>query len=596
MIRNMHIPRNCRSIVHLRFFLISLLMICHSVYSEAQQCTFAQVTKNCALFEPSKAKLTMPDGTFIPNFTAITKMKNGDPQQRIDVSNKQQMKEVKLKLEAEKILARSPERKLSDESKTFFANSLDELGNILLEKKKQVEIIWPLSGKGEFKVKPLRQVKSALLSRLSQSQVKELKSIVKKVEQMGKERESDLASEGNQELKALFQEMKNITPRRKDQVEKIVGYVRAKIVEQVKAGRPDDQLSPEQTAQITKINAITMTSPEQAGKSSLCSGFMPQAFYNSFENSINICPTFYNYPDSTLVAVVGHEMGHSVDPCNSQFGLYSIDRDRLDQNLKSAVVKKDPTKLFALQYVKNLSASNQNLKQTAASFTELNERSLGFLENSGVLTKRTEGASPANYTFKDVYQCLNSPAGGNFRAQKPSEIEALADRVVSNRAKERGPNYDAIADKHAIMEAFLKNPECVPDRSASQMGEAFADWMGGQVLGEYLKDKKLESDLEKLAPFAFFSSLVCQGLAERKAKQSKVEESSIKEIADAAVDDFGNPFDPHPDSSQRLDDIFLRNTNVRAALGCSPDKAHRACFQHTAAGSSANPLTFGGVR
>jgi len=124
------------------------------------------------------------------------------------------------------------------------------------------------------------------------------------------------------------------------------------------------------------------------------------------------------------------------------------------------------------------------------------------------------------------------------------------------------------------------------------MGEAFADWAGSQVLGDYLeKHPPGDSRDERLAPISLFASSAC---AERMNQQESAKEmSSDAAVIKAAMSDEALLNNAHPHSSKRLEDILLQNQKVRAALGCK-DKEGHPCLHQPA--QTSNSKIFGVVK
>jgi hypothetical protein len=177
--------------------------------------------------------------------------------------------------------------------------------------------------------------------------------------------------------------------------------------------------------------------------------------------------------------------------------------------------------------------------------------------------------------FDNIIQCLSSKEGGEFRSYNETELEDIADRIASRKVWQGRDPYSVEnknKKKAEIFETLKRYPHCTRLGRRSTMTEAFADWMGAEVVGQLLGDqakrgKKLETDLERIAPIATEAAHYCASQFGEPSRGFKTMFGADMELAceDAQCRD------EHPELRKRADMIFLRNQTIREKLGCKPD-------------------------
>ncbi len=98
------------------------------------------------------------------------------------------------------------------------------------------------------------------------------------------------------------------------------------LLAKIKKGRALEALTPEEKSVVSRIEKITLNhgDSEDVINSEQCSNYHLNAFYRKRSHSINICPAYYAAPDTQIIKVLGHEIGHSLDPCISSMKLRSF--------------------------------------------------------------------------------------------------------------------------------------------------------------------------------------------------------------------------------------------------------------------------------
>jgi len=299
------------------------------------------------------------------------------------------------------------------------------------------------------------------------------------------------------------------------------------------------------------------------------------------DNSINICPNFMNAPDESLLGVIAHEIAHSVDPCNSQFGLQEMNKEKIKGLIDPAtgVGKADqglsePEKM-AVSALEDFSMDGAG-KTAFPLDLVFGAKTKSKLIDLGVLSEFADPVKPESNPFKGVLACLVSEAGGGFRDVAKDEIDKLVSEVTETRSEQRGAGYDAAADAEKIRTAFGMYPGCVGVEDHSQLGEVFSDWVAADVVGDYLEGQSLVTDEDRLKPMGFFASIACK-IRHDASYDSSDRHSTPGAVITSALSDFYRASDPHPSPIKRLNDILLRNDKVRKAIGCTDQKTGNAC-------------------
>ncbi len=561
-------------------FVFFMLIVYHRVQAKDVTCDFNDLTQNCSFFSPDRGpKINLPDGTFIANFSisSVNKKKSAELERSGTEDNQRILyQDLQFQVRAMEVIDQLPSSEFSDVFKIYLANKTGCLRDVMLDKGKDYTLPWPPVNPEGMKSVPASEVQQFFKSKLNSDQKEQLNAIAKDFEgeEVKRGENIEVSSNDVDPVSELRRQMTTITEERKKKVKDLIEFSRRTIIDKIKMGRPMVQLTEHEKKMVNKIEGIRVTSPDNTDLrvNSRCTGLTPNAFYDTGDHSINVCPNFYNYPDSTIIGIVGHEIGHAVDPCNCQFGHHQVDQDRINLLMGQDVVRNNNDQFNALYYLKEVT-HDSNL--TSYPFTiGLTTNQMEFLSTSKALSRQSPDTSFDNYPLKDVYNCLIRPAGGGFRNVSKKDIEDFATSVVENRAQILPNQYNPNEDKAAIIQAFSAHPECMAPGRSGQTGEAVADWFGAEVIGEYLKGKKLVTNEERLAPIAFFASMVCFVRMNREKPEVNVSSGAIvvKAMLDVKMDNG-----PHPASQKRIEQILLRNPQIQEAMGCKGSSSRKKC-------------------
>ncbi len=548
-------------------------------------CGFENLTNSCELFSPKKGdKIVLPDGTIIPNFSAIFKAgeKISLAKEINRMKNKGDVDETEKARQRGQIVTLMgdiPTTQMHQRFKTYFIDHFSEITEFMHKapKEAKLEMPWPIDNPAPEPIAVKRdEFLVRFLARITKEQYEKLEVLQKEVLAAQK-----LLSKPEAENKTL-EALKEVSPERNKYVTKMVEFAQARIKELITGPDTDRKLSKAEANAIKKLETIRFNNfqSEAVKNSPVCAEAIPNAYYNAMDHSITLCPAFYSLPDTAVLSLIAHEIGHVLDPCNSQFPAYRLKMDKLAELKK----KDDANKAHALSndndkflMMIRLAKIGEVSDRTAYPFElEVKEETVAFFRDEGVLVKMSEPVPFFNYVFNDVYECLKSPKGGSFRSFDRKEMLKFAQVVSGVRAEYREPAYSRAEDEKKIVDALTEHPECQGAEKKSHMGEAVADWISAHVVGEFLSGVHLQSDLEKLGPIAYFGNLICM----QRFMATSGYISSAGPILFSAFHEYTSQFDEHPASRDRIEKIFLADSNVRKVLGCTVPSAY-SCVHKT---------------
>lgn len=280
--------------------------------------------------------------------------------------------------------------------------------------------------------------------------------------------------------------------------EKVFPNIKALIIERLnQLSIPDDQkkfmISKIKSIQFSGSNCTELGSGATGagGNTQVVSSLLtPNAFYDPARNTFKFCSGFLLQSTSefNIAMIIGHELSHSIDPCRLSSG----------------------------------------------------PSDMGFKYKSSGDLKKMEQEFP----LKNVLSCLRDSS--SVGAKNLTESQAQMGAQYGNGGY--GSGYPAPGGM-----GMAQNQQTPPKPSfcnSDQITESFADWMGAEVLPQYIEKNY------KLSP-----------------EQYREGYANAFRIACWAYPDTSDNFnyDTHPAIGKRINKIILVNPKVRAQMGC-PEK------------------------
>lgn len=282
------------------------------------------------------------------------------------------------------------------------------------------------------------------------------------------------------------------------------------------------------------------------GKRELIGCDLPNATYHTETHSIKICPQLFKNPLPDLVAILSHEMAHSIDPC-------FLSGDFL-------------TKV------------NNGSKKHSIDLRYIIDR---FLPDD---EERKSGILPSNNPYKSAIACLTTKE--SIGAQTP-----IANDVKKRLTEQLNANPLGYRDTQEKRDQRIKDQTEIEvacgsyEAGVSSLGEAFADYISAKVVAGELKKisnplKKEMYARESLSLFLAFECNKGQG-GELKNEFEKIlkshgcYESYVKRNSDyQAIKDKHAKNDTHGSDHDRILKIMSATSEFEDALGCRSMGVH----------------------
>lgn len=361
-----------------------------------------------------------------------------------------------------------------------------------------------------------------------------------------------------------------VSAERLKRMNELAEFARNSIIEEIRAGRADSQLSPEEKAQIEKVRTLRVAASDSVATHPQCAQISPDAINNPINHMLALCPSFANYPDSQLVFLFGHEFSHSFDPCFRGYPLLRLDHAKIDAFAASeselpSEVKSDPDRLKIYRQLKSLPAKTDysNYEQLLAIG---NPAALSYFVDKGLVSVTAEAISADRDPTVSGAACLKK--AGDFREVDAEGIRAFA-AALADDVDEKSVNGADKSNLRASVEASLaRHPQCAPTLAGgSQMTEVMADAWGAKALGRWLKEHPPKTEIEKIGSISTFAEDVCD------AVQSVDSPGVVMKVSDLRdrMEHFSR--EPHPPARARLNSVILTEPRVQEALGCKSTAA-----------------------
>lgn len=285
------------------------------------------------------------------------------------------------------------------------------------------------------------------------------------------------------------------------------------------------------------------------------------AAYLKTQNSIEFCPQWFKMPKAFLIQTLAHEIGHSIDPCNLLFPLF----------VKKSSLELTEEPLFSF----TLNRPKIHLSEVRCDFPV--EKLKG---QSG-----QEGMTYNHYPFANIVTCLHSADSIKAKLPLVEEFKKILDEEL-----EKGTEARISVDESLYLQRF-KNSKDVAEEyfsyfracnmgenrfQVSQMQEAFADYVAAEAFAYYLGNKN-ESDQKKELESYFLSEISDDGQICHMAKttqeiMNKLNSWGCKNESNLHQQIQKLDFEPHPDTVDRINRVFLAHPAIRRVLDCGGTK------------------------
>lgn len=523
---------------------------------EKPECTYRVIADNCEFFKKNqdKAFIELPDGTTYPN-----------PFHTIDKKLEDVQKNLTEGTSDNKQMSASYDQMYEDQSAI-----LELLEGSSIPMRERLNVVSAIMYSGYASADPAVQEaeKAKLLAKVEKAIGEEkYKKMTEVAESIGKnmavqqqainarKMEVEIKEREEQARKAGSLAQKN---KRQKRIKELFDYAQETVIEVIKKGRSDADLSAEEKILVEKIKLIKLNdlNDSDVASSTECVNMKTPAYYSGDFAKVSVCPDYLNYPDVSMLRTMGHEFAHAIDPCYATHSHWTVDKEKLENSDVSAPV------------VAHL--SKQSSFNIDPFFTFSDEASIEKLIENKTLIKTMDGIPPSKYPFQNEYNCMVNKL--DFRDIKPQHIEHTKNILGGITGKPTTPEGEKQKARslERMKEAYEKYPGCMQVAThASHTNEAMCDVFGSLVVEKYLAKNPLKNETDKAVSHTFIGS-ICK-------EQNAVMHSSL---SPAVLNNglWDRLRAEHPDAEDRVNKIYLNLPGMEEAYGCKR-KIH-PCFDH----------------
>ncbi len=299
----------------------------------------------------------------------------------------------------------------------------------------------------------------------------------------------------------------------------------------------------------------------------------PNAFYNPQDHKITICRQLLMLPKESVKSIIAHELGHSFDPCVISGELNSMKEDK-DKNPLADILPTKNDKLKPSNYKKSESIFIADVMEMLPSSSQTKAKKIPFSDNP----------------FSSLISCLSSPKSMGARTPDYTTLEknlnlAIGEMEAGGATKKSSPEYAQLLKIKSNFNDIKKSKYAcsfIPGTGFTEIQEAFADWVAGEVVASDLAKAKPEKKRAiAFESMAFFLGMDCKNLSPELSKATKATLKSCNSDASVAINSgFSGDItvlsqvaqrsaDPHPRTFKRIDNLFMAQPEIREAMGCN---------------------------
>ena len=341
-----------------------------------------------------------------------------------------------------------------------------------------------------------------------------------------------------------------------DRQKRLFDYAQEKMKEMIIRGRKESSLTEEERNLIRRIESVKLGTAKKAADMVSCAKETPNAFYFPPTHSVSLCENALRLSDANLVMILGHEIGHAIDPCQSGCDHYKADKKMMEEYLSSEERSSIDNLLVDGKSIRDIIKTVKSEKTDyALDVHGSNNQTLSMIDHK-VYTLDNKAIPEKDYPFNKLKSCLITQEG--FDDINDKDIEAEVRKHESYMAR-KGTQVTR-ADKENLKKNLMKLKNCFGlSEKSSEMPEVMSDVGGSYVLSSYLKDNPPKSEADAIGSVGMF----IEGSCARAPLPVGIE--ILKER--------------HPDSVRRLKSAILNFPGVARHFSvCKDQKVSNKCF------------------
>jgi hypothetical protein len=556
---------------------LSLFLSISIFASQNHQCLEKALDESCKEFEKLPDYIQLPDGTGYPNPKKSSTKQSGEESYKkeskeykpskeyepatskedsgygLQLNPEQMQKFVVNQAKVLRILNTLPtSQQVSEEFKVSFASNFAFLSG---SAEGEIFIYWPPKGQGKVQKIPTAEFKK-YVSSLPEIQKKQILELQNEINEGLKRQQEEFRFAAMSKLAReieIMKEQKNKLSQRNSRINELFKFSQNEIIKTITKGRSYNQLSPEELSLVKKVETIKLKPteipdpPDYQG----CKGG-PNASYFTEKHEIYICGSYMSYPDTNIISAIGHEIGHSIDPCNCSNPLHRV---------INPIPSSDNTNS---ENQKLLSETMQRLG-SAKEYTNLNFELFSNNEAKEHLIKKnyieevSKGIPFEKHPAFETNKCLVKEFG--LREIASTDVEAGVMQFIHEYELLTGKKVDQ-EKIDEFKKKLLEQKNCSFGLThKSQMNEVISDVYGAVVQQEYIKQNPSHSN--KLSQFAFFWGEIC-----KKSPENQNQNNSLADILSAREVVFKEGQKPHPENRKRVIAVNMQMPEVRKQFNC----------------------------
>lgn len=299
----------------------------------------------------------------------------------------------------------------------------------------------------------------------------------------------------------------------------------------------------------------------------------PNAFYNPQDHKITICRQLLMLPKESIKAILAHELGHSFDPCMISGKLLNVGEGKGQSPFGSTVLG-GGVKFKPSHYKESENALMADVLEMLPSDFEVKAQGILYSDNP----------------FSPLVSCLSSPKSMGARLPDYVTLEknldlSIAEMEAGGATKKSSPEYAQLLKTKSNFKNLVKSKYAcsfIPGTGFTEVQEAFADWVAGEVVAtDITKAKPEKKRALAFESMAFFLAMDCKNLSPELSEATKnTLKSCSPQVAGFSYNGLaGNVMtlnqvaqrssDPHPRTFKRIDNLFMAQPEIREAMGCN---------------------------
>lgn len=271
-------------------------------------------------------------------------------------------------------------------------------------------------------------------------------------------------------------------------------FAKKSVIQTLKKGLPDDKLTEEQKKLVDRVEKIQMTdsfSKEVSESPSCVESNHSNAFYSITNHSVNVCLSYLEQPMPNLIGTLGHEIGHSVDPCRCTHNMFSYETNSSE---KESLLSQSNETFFL-----------NNQQYTAKSLAVSRSRGISLIQT---------GIEIEKHPLYSVQECFVRTARFSDIDKEDIKYAEKGVKDAYQRSGQKTPDPDQMRE---ISENLKNNKYCQGLLfKKSELTEAMSDFYGVSATSHWLEQNRLRTaediiGLNELNNFCYLEGTLALG-------------------------------------------------------------------------------------